>query len=259
MSTATTIRHEHEMRTCLEVSDLRKSFHTAAGKKRVLRGVSFHVAPGEWVSVMGRSGSGKSTLLRCSSGLVGVDSGRAVVTGTDVAAATADDLARLRRTLLGFVFQDYNLIDSLTARENVALPLLLGRRTAHVDDAVNQALASTDVKDLADQRAATLSGGEQQRVAIARALSMDPVVMLFDEPTSALDPEMVGEVLDVMVKLAAEGMTMMVVTHEIGFAREVADQVVFMDGGVVVESGTPEQVIDNPQHARTQEFLSSIL
>ena len=130
MSTATTIRHEHEMRTCLEVSDLRKSFHTAAGKKRVLRGVSFHVAPGEWVSVMGRSGSGKSTLLRCSSGLVGVDSGRAVVTGTDVAAATADDLARLRRTLLGFVFQDYNLIDSLTARENVALPLLLGRRTA---------------------------------------------------------------------------------------------------------------------------------
>lgn len=165
MSTVTAARHERGARTCLEVSDLRKSFHTAAGKKRVLRGVSFHVAPGEWVSVMGRSGSGKSTLLRCSSGLIGVDSGRAVVAGTDVAAAPADDLARLRRTLLGFVFQDYNLIESLTARENTALPLLLGRRDARVDDAVDRALASTGVKDLADQRAATLSGGEQQRVA----------------------------------------------------------------------------------------------
>lgn len=242
MSTATTIRHEHEMRTCLEVSDLRKSFHTAAGKKRVLRGVSFHVAPGEWVSVMGRSGSGKSTLLRCSSGLVGVDSGRAVVTGTDVAAATADDLARLRRTLLGFVFQDYNLIDSLTARENVALPLLLGRRTAHVDDAVNQALASTDVKDLADQRAATLSGGEQQRVAIARALAQRPAVLFADEPTGALDSVTSRIVLDLFRRLTGQGTAVLMVTHDLDAAARGDRVLILVDGRIEHDLARPSAV-----------------
>ena len=242
MSTATTIRHEHEMRTCLEVSDLRKSFHTAAGKKRVLRGVSFHVAPGEWVSVMGRSGSGKSTLLRCSSGLVGVDSGRAVVTGTDVAAATADDLARLRRTLLGFVFQDYNLIDSLTARENVALPLLLGRRTAHVDEAVNQALASTDVKDLADQRAATLSGGEQQRVAIARALAQRPAVLFADEPTGALDSVTSRIVLDLFRRLTGQGTAVLMVTHDLDAAARGDRVLILVDGRIEHDLARPSAV-----------------
>ena len=230
------------MRTCLEVSDLRKSFHTAAGKKRVLRGVSFHVAPGEWVSVMGRSGSGKSTLLRCSSGLVGVDSGRAVVTGTDVAAATADDLARLRRTLLGFVFQDYNLIDSLTARENVALPLLLGRRTAHVDDAVNQALASTDVKDLADQRAATLSGGEQQRVAIARALAQRPAVLFADEPTGALDSVTSRIVLDLFRRLTGQGTAVLMVTHDLDAAARGDRVLILVDGRTEHDLARPSAV-----------------
>ncbi len=230
------------MRTCLEVSDLRKSFHTAAGKKRVLRGVSFHVAPGEWVSVMGRSGSGKSTLLRCSSGLVGVDSGRAVVTGTDVAAATADDLARLRRTLLGFVFQDYNLIDSLTARENVALPLLLGRRTAHVDDAVNQALASTDVKDLADQRAATLSGGEQQRVAIARALAQRPAVLFADEPTGALDSVTSRIVLDLFRRLTGQGTAVLMVTHDLDAAARGDRVLILVDGRIEHDLARPSAV-----------------
>lgn len=230
------------MRTCLEVSDLRKFFHTAAGKKRVLRGVSFHVAPGEWVSVMGRSGSGKSTLLRCSSGLVGVDSGRAVVTGTDVAAATADDLARLRRTLLGFVFQDYNLIDSLTARENVALPLLLGRRTAHVDDAVNQALASTDVKDLADQRAATLSGGEQQRVAIARALAQRPAVLFADEPTGALDSVTSRIVLDLFRRLTGQGTAVLMVTHDLDAAARGDRVLILVDGRIEHDLARPSAV-----------------
>lgn len=236
------------MRTCLEVSDLRKSFHTAAGKKRVLRGVSFHVAPGEWVSVMGRSGSGKSTLLRCSSGLVGVDSGRAVVTGTDVAAATADDLARLRRTLLGFVFQDYNLIDSLTARENVALPLLLGRRTAHVDDAVNQALASTDVKDLADQRAATLSGGEQQRVAIARALAQRPAVLFADEPTGALDSVTSRTVLDLFRRLTDRGTGILMVTHDLDAAARGDRVLILVDGRI-------EHDLIRPSAARLFEIM----
>ena len=230
------------MRTCLEVSDLRKSFHTAAGKKRVLRGVSFHVAPGEWVSVMGRSGSGKSTLLRCSSGLVGVDSGRAVVTGTDVAAATADDLARLRRTLLGFVFQDYNLIDSLTARENVALPLLLGRRTAHVDEAVNQALASTDVKDLADQRAATLSGGEQQRGAIARALAQGPAVLFADEPTGALDSVTSRIVLDLFRRLTGQGTAVLMVTHDLDAAARGDRVLILVDGRIEHDLARPSAV-----------------
>lgn len=159
MTAGTAARQERGGRACLEVEALRKSFRTAAGRKEVLRGLSFRVAPGEWVSVMGRSGSGKSTLLRCSSGLIGVDAGRAVVAGADVSAVGADDLARLRRSLLGFIFQDYNLIESLTARENVALPLLLGRRTDRVDDAVVEALAGTGVEKLSDQPADTLSGG----------------------------------------------------------------------------------------------------
>jgi len=242
MSTVTAARHERGARTCLEVSDLRKSFRTAAGEKEVLRGVSFHVAPGEWVSVMGRSGSGKSTLLRCSSGLIGVDSGRAVVAGTDVAAAPADDLARLRRTLLGFVFQDYNLIESLTARENTALPLLLGRRDAHVDDAVDRALASTGVKDLADQRADTLSGGEQQRVAIARALAQRPAVLFADEPTGALDSVTSRIVLDLFRRLTGQGTAVLMVTHDLDAAARGDRVLILVDGRIEHDLARPSAV-----------------
>ena len=229
------------------------------GPVQVLRDCSVNIDKGDVAVVCGPSGSGKSTLIKTVNGLEPVQKGRITVDGTEVTSPMTN-LPRLR-SRVGMVFQHFELFPHLDVTENLTLAQVkvLGRSQ---DEARARGLKMLDRVGLMahkDKFPGQLSGGQQQRVAIARALSMDPVVMLFDEPTSALDPEMVGEVLDVMVKLAAEGMTMMVVTHEIGFAREVADQVVFMDGGVVVESGTPEQVIDNPQHARTQEFLSSIL
>lgn len=218
--------------SCLKVRDLCKSFRTAAGDKDVLRGIDLNVDAGEWVSVLGRSGSGKSTLLRCASGLVSADSGSSEITGVNVASASADVLARLRRSSLGFVFQDYNLIESLTARENVALPLLLGRDTTDVDDRVARALADTGMMAQADQPASTLSGGEQQRVSIARALAQRPSVLFADEPTGALDSVTTRVVLDLFRRLTDQGSGVLMVTHDLDAAARGDRALVLVDGRV---------------------------
>ena len=247
-----------------------RGVHKFFGDLHVLQGIDLDIAPGEVCVILGPSGSGKSTLLRCLNLLEEISAGRVYVDGellgyredaAGVLHERRDKEIAAQRSRIGMVFQRFNLFPHKTALENVMeAPIQVLKRPRK--EARRQALELLDrvgLADRADHYPAELSGGQQQRVAIARALAMEPEIMLFDEPTSALDPELVGEVLQVMQDLAASGMTMAVVTHEIGFAREVADQVVFMDGGVVVESGTPEQVIDNPQHVRTQEFLSSIL
>ncbi|MFG2888711.1 amino acid ABC transporter ATP-binding protein [Streptomyces sp. NPDC048248] len=239
----------------IDVQGLHKSF----GELEVLRGIDFSVARGEVVCVIGPSGSGKSTLLRCVNLLEEPSAGRVTVAGTDVTDPDVD-IDRVRRRI-GMVFQSFNLFPHLTALENLTIAQ---RRVLRRDrsEAERVARANLERVGLSEKEAsypAQLSGGQQQRVAIARALSMDPQLMLFDEPTSALDPELVGDVLAVMRSLADEGMTMLVVTHEMSFAREVADRVVFMDGGVIVEEGTPEQVVGDPQHERTRTFLARVL
>ncbi|UYM07232.1 amino acid ABC transporter ATP-binding protein [Solicola gregarius] len=239
----------------IQVERLHKYF----GKNEVLKGIDFHVDPGEVVCVIGPSGSGKSTLLRCVNRLEEPTDGRIFVEGIDITDPETDlDGVRAR---IGIVFQQFNLFPHLTVLRNLTLAQQRAKRRSK-SEAVDIARHNLEKVGLADREGAYpahLSGGQQQRVAIARALSMDPDMMLFDEPTSALDPELVGDVLGVMRKLADEGMTMMIVTHEMGFAREVGDRVVFMDGGVVVEQGPPDDVLSNPQHARTQVFLSKVL
>jgi len=239
------------------------------GDNEVLQGIDLSVGRGEMVTMLGPSGSGKSTFLRCINHLERLDGGEISVNGSLVGYRRSHgkkyelrprEIAAARRDV-GMVFQRFNLFPHRTAVENVMeAPVFVKGRDK--DAARQHALALLDrvgLADQADQYPVTLSGGQQQRVAIARALAMEPALMLFDEPTSALDPELVGEVLDVMKGLAADGMTMIVVTHEIGFAREVCDRVVFMDGGVVVEEGPPREVFDSPQHARTRSFLSKVL
>ncbi|CAA9379998.1 MAG: ABC transporter, ATP-binding protein (cluster 3, basic aa/glutamine/opines) [uncultured Nocardioidaceae bacterium] len=239
----------------IDVRDLHKSF----GDHEVLRGIDFSVARGEVVCVIGPSGSGKSTLLRCINLLEQPTSGRVLVGGVEVTDPDVDIDAVRRR--IGMVFQSFNLFPHLTVLENltIAQRRVLRRSKAEAAEVARVNLEKVGLSEREDAYPAQLSGGQQQRVAIARSLSMGPDLMLFDEPTSALDPELVGEVLSVMRELAAEGMTMMVVTHEMSFAREVASRVVFMDGGVVVEQGPPAQVIGSPQHERTQSFLSRVL
>ena len=239
----------------IEVQDLHKHF----GDLEVLKGIDFHVGRGEVVCVIGASGSGKSTLLRCINLLEQPTGGRVYVSGVEVTDPDVD-VDRLRRRI-GMVFQQFNLFPHLTVTENLTIAQ---RRVLKRDDAEAQKVARRNLErvgllDKAQVYPAQLSGGQQQRVAIARSLSMDPELMLFDEPTSALDPETVGDVLGVMRNLVDEGMTMMVVTHEMSFAREVADRVVFLDGGVVVEEGPPRQVLEAPRHKRTQEFLDRVL
>ncbi|MER7929090.1 MULTISPECIES: amino acid ABC transporter ATP-binding protein [unclassified Streptomyces] len=239
----------------IQVSGLHKSF----GANEVLRGIDLEIAQGEVVCVIGPSGSGKSTLLRCVNLLEEPTRGRVFVGGTEITDPDVDIDAVRRR--IGMVFQQFNLFPHLTVTENLTLPQ---RRVLRRDKAQAAKIAADNLRrvglaEKADAHPASLSGGQQQRVAIARALAMDPEVMLFDEPTSALDPELVGDVLAVMRMLANEGMTMMVVTHEMTFAREVADRVVFMDAGTIVEEGTPDRVITNPRHARTRHFLSRLL
>lgn len=229
------------------------------GDNVVLRGLDLDVAPHEVVVLLGASGSGKSTLLRCANLLERVDDGQIFLGGEDITdpRANADKI----RARIGVVFQHYNLFPHMSVLDNVTLAArkVHGWEKGRTHERGLELLDRIGLKDKAKEYPDRLSGGQQQRVAIARALAMDPEIMLFDEPTSALDPELVGEVLQVMKDLAASGMTMAVVTHEIGFAREVADQVVFMDGGVIVEAGAPADVIDNPQEERTKEFFSKVL
>jgi polar amino acid transport system ATP-binding protein len=243
--------------------------HKSFGRLEVLKGIDLEVAPRDVFCIIGPSGSGKSTFLRCINHLEKINAGRLSVDGELVGyRQQGDKLYELRerevarkRSEIGMVFQRFNLFPHMTAIQNVMEgPRLVKREPkAEVRARALQLLERVGLKDRCDSYPAQLSGGQQQRVAIARALAMRPKLMLFDEPTSALDPELVGEVLDVMRGLAGDGMTMIVVTHEMGFAREVGDQLVFMDDGVVVESGPPREVLANPQHARTQAFLSKVL
>lgn len=239
----------------VSIKGLKKKF----GQHTVLENIDFTVYPGEKVVVLGPSGSGKSTMLRCINALEDVTEGTIEVNGFTVTDAKCD-LNKMREHL-GMVFQRFNLWPHKTVLENVMLAqqVVLGRDTKSAKERAMELLQGVGLADKAQTYSASLSGGQQQRVAIARALAMEPKVMLFDEPTSALDPELVGEVLNVMKRLAESGMTMIVVTHEIGFAREVADRVVFMDGGVIVESGHPDDVLVNPKEERTRAFLARVL
>ena len=242
------------MTHAIDVRELHKSF----GELEVLKGIDFTVETGQVVCVLGPSGSGKSTLLRCLNRLEEPNGGQILIDGEDITDIDAD-VDKLR-TNIGMVFQQFNLFPHLTVLKNltVAQTGVLKRNKGEAIGIAREMLERVGLSDKIHEYPAHLSGGQQQRVAIARALSMKPKMMLFDEPTSALDPELVGEVLDVMRSLAGEGMTMMVVTHEIGFAQEVADRVVFMDDGVVIEEGAPERVLQDPQHERTKKFLRMV-
>ncbi|MBM6828144.1 amino acid ABC transporter ATP-binding protein [Anaerotignum lactatifermentans] len=239
----------------VKVENLKKSF----GSLEVLKNINLEVKEGEVVCLIGPSGSGKSTFLRCLNKLEEPTGGVVIVDDYDLMAKTSD-INKIRENI-GMVFQQFNLFPHLTVLKNIMLaPVDRKRMTKEqAEEKAKKLLDRVGLLEKADVYPASLSGGQQQRVAIARALAMEPDIMLFDEPTSALDPEMVGEVLEVMKKLAADGMTMIVVTHEMGFAREVADRVIFMDGGYIVEEGTPEEVFGNPQNKRTQDFLNKVL
>jgi polar amino acid transport system ATP-binding protein len=249
----------------VKAEGVRKSF----GRVEVLRGIELEVAPQEVVVIIGPSGSGKSTFLRCINHLEKIDGGRFAVDGDLVGySQRGDKLHELhdnevaqKRSEIGMVFQRFNLFPHMTAIENVMVgPIQVkGESKSTARDRGQKLLDRVGLGNRGDAYPAQLSGGQQQRVAIARALAMQPKLMLFDEPTSALDPELVGDVLDVMRQLASEGMTMIVVTHEIGFAREVGDGLVFMDEGVIMEAGKPRDVLTNPQHERTRQFLSKVL
>ena len=239
----------------IHVEHLKKSF----GKLEVLKDVSTDICEGEVVVIIGPSGSGKSTFLRCMNRLEEITGGVVVVDGFDITDRRTD-INRVRENV-GMVFQHFNLFANMNVLRNLMLaPVDLRKADKQTAKArAEKLLARVGLADKAQAYPDQLSGGQKQRVAIARALAMNPNIMLFDEPTSALDPEMVGEVLEVMKELAREGMTMVIVTHEMGFAREVADRVLFMDGGYIVEEGTPDEVFSHPQHARTKDFLNKVL
>ncbi len=239
----------------IKVTGLKKDF----GENHVLRGIDMEIKPGEVVCMIGPSGSGKSTFLRCLNRLEEATSGEILVDGESITGPKAD-VDRIRRHM-GMVFQQFNLFPHYTVKQNLMwAPVELKLKTKEeAEKKALELLERVGLSDKVDAMPCSLSGGQQQRVAIARALCMDPDIMLFDEPTSALDPEMVSEVLDVMRELAKQGMTMVVVTHEMGFAHDVADRVVFFDQGIIQEQGAPEEVIDHPQHERTKSFLSKVL
>lgn len=240
------------MRPTLEIISLSKSF----GQLTILRDISLAVRPGELVCLIGPSGSGKSTLLRCCNRLEELSGGDILIEGRNIHSGVGRDLQKLR-TRTGMVFQSFNLYPHLDVLANVTLAQrrALGRPRKQAETKAHEMLGLVGLADKANAYPAQLSGGQQQRVAIARALALDPTLMLFDEPTSALDPETVGSVLSVMRDLKAQGMTMLVVTHEMSFAREAADRVVFMDGGIIVEEGPPEALFGAPKMERTQAFL----
>jgi ABC-type polar amino acid transport system ATPase subunit len=239
----------------IKVANLNKSF----AKNYVLRDISTQVAKGEVVVVIGPSGSGKSTFLRCLNLLETPDSGSILFDGQEITAPKTD--VNAIRTRMGMVFQQFNLFPHMTVRENIIVSPIHVKKMSKTDARrkADELLQMVGLSDKADAYPSSLSGGQKQRIAIARALAMEPEVMLFDEPTSALDPEMVCEVLAVMQDLAKNGMTMVVVTHEMGFAREVGDRILFMDEGRILEEGTPEAVFNNPQNPRTIDFLSKVL
>ena len=243
------------MAAIVEVKDVHKSY----GKNEVLKGISLDVEEGEVVVMIGPSGSGKSTFLRSLNKLEEINSGQIKINGWDLVDAK-NNIDKTRETI-GMVFQHFNLFPHLTVLQNMMLaPVeVAGQTKAEAEETARALLARVGLADKADVKPNTLSGGQKQRVAIARALAMNPKIMLFDEPTSALDPEMVGDVLGVMKALAEEGMTMIVVTHEMGFAKQVADRVVFFADGYIREEGTPEEVFNNPQDDRTKEFLDKVL
>ena len=235
-----------------------ENIHKNYGKEKVLEDISFEVKRGETKVIIGPSGTGKSTLLRCINQLTTPDSGRVWLDGIDVTNSVAD-INQVRQSI-GMVFQDFNLFSHLSALDNVRLGLLKVKKRDKREasqEAMRQ-LIRVGLEDKAASYPAELSGGQQQRVSIARALAMGPKLMLFDEPTSALDPELIGEVLGVMKDLAESGMTMLVVSHELGFARSVCDEIIFIENGVIVEQGLPEVLFGNPRHQRTREFLSKI-
>ncbi len=240
----------------ISINNLTKTFEDGV---TVLNDISEHIAPGEKVVILGPSGSGKSTFLRCLNLMEQPTSGHITFDGVDLTDPKTDIDAVRRK--MGMVFQHFNLFPNMTIQKNITLaPVRTGLMTqAEADKRALELLKRVGLEDKAQAYPNQLSGGQKQRIAIVRALAMNPKVLLFDEPTSALDPEMVGEVLEVMKELADEGMTMVVVTHEMGFAREVASRVLFMDGGKIIEQGTPEAVFDRPQHPRLKEFLSKVL
>jgi len=240
--------------TILKVEDIHKSY----GKTEVIKGVSFKVKKGETKVIIGPSGTGKSTLLRCINQLDYLDKGRVWLEDVEISKSPID-INQIRASI-GFVFQSFNLFTHLTALDNVRIgPMRVkGMKEKEATKIALEELKRVGLEDKKDHYPAQLSGGQQQRVSIARALSMNPKLILFDEPTSALDPELIGEVLEVMSKLAKEGVTMIVVSHEMGFAHSVANDIIFMDGGIILEEGPPQQIFKNPKHERTAKFLSKI-
>ena len=237
----------------IEINNLKKSF----GDNEVLKGINAKIGDSEVVCIIGPSGSGKSTMLRCINMLEEPTGGEIIIDGEKVSESNINEV----RTKMGMVFQGFNLFPNMTVLQNITCaPInVKGMSKDEAEAKARELLSKVKLPEKADVYPKSLSGGQQQRVAIARALAMEPEIMLFDEPTSALDPEMVGEVLDVMKELAKEGMTMAVVTHEMGFAKEVSDRVLFMDGGYIVEEGKPEEVLSNPKEDRTKNFLSQVL
>lgn len=237
----------------IEINNLKKSF----GDNEVLKGINAKIGDSEVVCIIGPSGSGKSTMLRCINMLEEPTGGEIIIDGEKVSESNINEV----RTKMGMVFQGFNLFPNMTVLQNITCaPInVKGMSKDEAEVKARELLSKVKLPEKADVYPKSLSGGQQQRVAIARALAMEPEIMLFDEPTSALDPEMVGEVLDVMKELAKEGMAMAVVTHEMGFAKEVSDRVLFMDGGYIVEEGKPEEVLSNPKEDRTKNFLSQVL
>jgi len=244
----------------IKAIDLEKTFHLKDGTDlHVLKGVTEHISKGEVVSIIGPSGGGKSTFLRCLNLLEVPTAGKIIFEGTEITDKKIDINSYRQR--MGMVFQHFNIFPNMTVKENITMaPILLKKKTIiEASEMADELLNRVGLIEKANEHPARLSGGQKQRLAIVRALAMEPDVMLFDEPTSALDPEMVGEVLEVIKSLVKEGMTSIIVTHEMGFAKEVSDRVLFMDGGIIAESGKPEELFNHPQNPRTKEFLSKVL